>query len=228
MRWTGDVGKLGEPHGETTMTEAEWFACNDARAMLAFVRDKVSGRKLRLFAVARCRQVALTEETKEGIELAERIAEGLADFSGRKRRRERPFALYVDWQPTESAAMQGFVTHALARKPFKAAWRTAYGFIDDDAPHRLLCEILGNPFRRVVLDLVWLARNDGATRRLAEEAVYEQRELAAGILDPIRLAILADALEEAGCANAELLAHLRGPGPHYRGCWAVDAVLGKD
>jgi hypothetical protein len=39
--------------------------------------------------------------------------------------------------------------------------------------------------------------------------------------------VLADALEEAGCADAEILTHLRGPGPHVRGCWALDLVLGK-
>jgi hypothetical protein len=42
-----------------------------------------------------------------------------------------------------------------------------------------------------------------------------------------RLAVLADALEEAGCADALLLAHLRSPGPHVRGCFALDAVRGK-
>lgn len=42
-----------------------------------------------------------------------------------------------------------------------------------------------------------------------------------------RLPVLADALEDAGCDSEPLLAHLRGPGPHVRGCWALDAVLGK-
>lgn len=42
------------------------------------------------------------------------------------------------------------------------------------------------------------------------------------------LPILADALEEAGCEDAGLLGHLRGPGPHARGCWALDLVLGKE
>jgi hypothetical protein len=42
-----------------------------------------------------------------------------------------------------------------------------------------------------------------------------------------RLPILADALEDEGCQAVELLAHLRGPGPHARGCWAVDLALGK-
>jgi hypothetical protein len=39
--------------------------------------------------------------------------------------------------------------------------------------------------------------------------------------------LLADALEDAGCTDAELLVHLRSPGPHVRGCWGLDLVLGK-
>ncbi|MBA4064130.1 MAG: hypothetical protein C0501_10535 [Isosphaera sp.] len=42
-----------------------------------------------------------------------------------------------------------------------------------------------------------------------------------------RLPILADALQDAGCEDADILAHCRGPGPHARGCWVVDLVLGK-
>jgi len=42
------------------------------------------------------------------------------------------------------------------------------------------------------------------------------------------LPILADALEEAGCDDVDVLAHLRGPGPHARGCWALDLVLGRE
>jgi hypothetical protein len=49
-----------------------------------------------------------------------------------------------------------------------------------------------------------------------------------GLLDPDRLAVLADALEDAGCENADVLGHLRSPGPHARGCWALDLILGKD
>jgi hypothetical protein len=64
-----------------------------------------------------------------------------------------------------------------------------------------------------------LAWNAGAARRLAE-AIY----LACRFED---LPVLADLLEEAGCCESGLLDHLRGPGPHARGCWALDAALGK-
>ena len=59
------------------------------------------------------------------------------------------------------------------------------------------------------------------------QAAYEERHSSSGELDMGRLTILADALEEAGCTNADLLGHLRGPGPHVRGCFAVDLLTGQ-
>jgi hypothetical protein len=50
--------------------------------------------------------------------------------------------------------------------------------------------------------------------------MYESRDFAP-------MPVLADALEDAGCAAPDILAHCRGPGPHVRGCWVVDLVLGK-
>jgi hypothetical protein len=59
------------------------------------------------------------------------------------------------------------------------------------------------------------------------QAVYEERELPSGHLDAARLAVLADMLEEAGATDPHLLGHLRSPGPHIRGCFAVDALAGR-
>ena len=64
-------------------------------------------------------------------------------------------------------------------------------------------------------------------RRRREQALYPWRQLPSRYLDSQRLAALADALEEAGCTSEEILGHLRGPGPHVRGCWAIDFCLGK-
>ena len=55
----------------------------------------------------------------------------------------------------------------------------------------------------------------------------EERRLPEGTLDPDFLAVLAEALEEAGCTDPAVLDHLRGPGPHVRGCWPVELILGK-
>jgi hypothetical protein len=85
---------------------------------------------------------------------------------------------------------------------------------------------LFNPFLPVAVDPAWLAWHGAAVVNLAT-AVYEERELPSGHLDAPRLAVLADMLEEAGCSDPKLLGHLRGPGPHVRGCFAVDLLLGK-
>jgi hypothetical protein len=66
----------------------------------------------------------------------------------------------------------------------------------------------------------------GAVTRVAT-AAYHDRNWHSGHLSRANLLVLADALEEAGCDNAELLGHLRAPGVHVRGCWGLDLVLGK-
>jgi hypothetical protein len=93
-----------------------------------------------------------------------------------------------------------------------------------EAQATLLREVIGNPFHRVAPDPS-LRRH--ALASLAE-AAYQHRLLPSGELESARLAVLSDALEEAGCTDAELLSHLRLPGPHVRGCWAVDLVLGRE
>jgi hypothetical protein len=91
----------------------------------------------------------------------------------------------------------------------------------------LLRCIFGNPLRPpLLIEPSWLTRNDRAVIRLVQ-AAYEDRQMPSGHLDPAHLAALAAALEEAGCTNAGLLRHLRGEGSHVRGCFAVDAVLGR-
>jgi hypothetical protein len=83
----------------------------------------------------------------------------------------------------------------------------------------LLREIIGNPFRPVIVIPGWLAWNDRTVLKLAQ-AIYDDRAFD-------RLPVLADALEEAGCDNAEILNHCRQLGEHVRGCWLVDLIVGK-
>jgi hypothetical protein len=95
----------------------------------------------------------------------------------------------------------------------------------------LHCELVrcvwGNPFRPpFTVSPATLAHNDGTAVKLAT-VIYEERNTETGLLDPTRLAILADALEEAGVDDVAVLDHLRGPGPHCRGCHVVDAILGR-
>jgi hypothetical protein len=102
------------------------------------------------------------------------------------------------------------------------AWQAAWVGGRDAAEARhadLLREVFGNPFRPARVAPEWLRWRDGAAAKVAR-AVYAE-----GRFDD--LPVLADALEDAGCTDAEILGHLRGPGPHTRGCWALDLVLGK-
>jgi hypothetical protein len=83
----------------------------------------------------------------------------------------------------------------------------------------ILRDIFGNPFHPLTLDPDWLTWNAGTAPRLAR-AISEDQAFD-------RLPILADALEEAGCTNLDLLIHCRQPGEHVLGCWLVDLVMGK-
>jgi hypothetical protein len=83
----------------------------------------------------------------------------------------------------------------------------------------LLRDVFGNPFRPVAVDRAWLRWGRGTVPKMAQ-AIYDERAFE-------RLPVLADALLDAGCTDAELLGHLRSAGPHVRGCWALDLVLGK-
>jgi hypothetical protein len=87
--------------------------------------------------------------------------------------------------------------------------------------------IFGNPFRPApLIGPAVLAWNERTVVRLAQH-IYEDRHLPDGTFYSDRLAVLADALEEAGVTDALLLEHLRGAVPHVRGCFALDAILGR-
>jgi hypothetical protein len=93
------------------------------------------------------------------------------------------------------------------------------GRAEADTHCRLIRDIFGNPFRPAVLDPAWWTWNEGTIPKLAQ-GIYDDRAFG-------HLPILADALEEAGCA-AEVVGHCRQPGPHVRGCFVVDLILGKE
>ncbi|WP_439621038.1 hypothetical protein [Gemmata sp.] len=81
----------------------------------------------------------------------------------------------------------------------------------------LIRDIFGNPLRPVAFAPKWRT----STAVALAQGMYESRDFGA-------MPILADALQDAGCGSADVLDHCRGPGPHVRGCWVVDLVLGKE
>ena len=88
----------------------------------------------------------------------------------------------------------------------------------------ILRDIFGNPLRCTSIDLAWLTQNVLALA----QAAYDNRKPPRETLDNARLALLADALEDARCDNAKILNHCRQPGQPVRGCWVVDLLLGKE
>ncbi len=85
---------------------------------------------------------------------------------------------------------------------------------------QIVRDVFGDPFRPVPADDSWLTWQDGTVVKVAG-AIYHSKTFD-------HLPVLADALEEAGCDTQDLLQHLRSPGPHVRGCWALDLALGNE
>jgi hypothetical protein len=222
----------------------------------AFPDCRASARKLRMFACAcyhRVSHVLPHPEARASIDTAERFADGLVGEAKRVRTEGRLLALSNalegQWRASrgaERAALQP--THAALALALQALWYgapKAAHYAPHTAQHHLACilhpdvgndpagsptgkaearaqcdllrEIIGNPFRPVEFAPEW--RTDTAVT-LARQ-MYEAREFSA-------MPILADALQDAGCDNLDILDHCRDTSlTHVRGCWAVDLVLGK-
>lgn len=215
------------------MTEQEWLAAPHPNPMLAFMWMKGDERKPRLLAVACLRRtvaleraITFEESDEQIIDLAERIdfAERIADgLSAAPDEREHRLEFRSSILPGSSSPLE-WAAHHVADP---SAWEAMSGVVlsladkwkDAEAAHAaaFVRDIFGNPFRPVAFDPAW--RTD-TVLALARQ-MYESREFSA-------MPILADALQDAGCDNPDVLNHCRGDGSHVRGCWVVDLVLGKE
>jgi hypothetical protein len=237
------------------MTEAEWLACKDPAKMIRCLRWKQrahAGRKCRLFAVACCRRVyhLMTDDRiRHAVDIAERFADGEVDADtktqatrtvSRVASKARVASAEKPPPPCGGIPADSAVVCALS-KPAEVVWfvAAAAGCRASEERHApawlhahdaelaatcdLMREIVANPFRPVSITPAW---QTPAVLSLAQ-AAYNERGLPRGLLDPARLAVLADALEEAGCSEKAILDHLRHSGPHVRGCWPVDLLLQK-
>jgi hypothetical protein len=220
------------------MTESEWLACTAPEAMVAFlpISGGATDRKLRLFVVACCRRIwhLLTARQKQVISQAERYADGLAEMDTDDPSENSDGIGITLPELAARFAIRGLAEGGLGGVASLCARALSEGGIDlqartaeSTAQASLFRDIRGNPFRPPpALEPSVLKWNDGVVVKLAQ-AAYDERVMPEGTLDRARLAVLADALEEAGCDDAEILGHLRGPGPCVRGCWVVDLILQK-
>ena len=232
------------------MTEAEWQVAADPGPMFDHLLHQLKPwtRKWRLFACACGRRVSdlmPTGRERQQADFAERLADDpkleavrdyyvspLPDYSRRQARSYSTSAHLASWFATNSnaplAAYQASChcldaavrkSGAMARRDARSAGpdMRAAGDREREAHAAFIRDIFGNPFRPASFSPAWRT----STALTLARQMYESRDFSL-------MPILADALQDAGCEAEDILAHCRGEGPHVRGCWVVDLVLGKE
>ncbi len=229
------------------MTEAEWPTCENSTEMLRSLGTEVSDRKLRLFACHCCRShwnLLTDERSRLAVEMAELWVNDLITDT--------------ELEAVESAAEQAKNDILVAHKESDPSVRELYSSaaravnliatigefgsercivvagdcrmvayrqsFDSEHPEdydislcQIIRDIFGNPFCPVAFSPDWRTE----TAVALAHTMYESRDFSA-------MPILADALQDAGCDNEDILAHCRDANqPHVRGCWVVDLVLNK-
>lgn len=184
-----------------------------------------------LFGAACCRRQwdLLLGEGRRAVEVAERFAEGLADKGELDAARTAFMATLGG--ATGAGSFAGIAVsylmaearhdpagYALDLSPWAAQASENQAEVAAQAGI-VRCLFGSPPFEPVKIRPEWLALGDGVVAKLAR-GIYDERAFD-------RMPILADALEDAGCGDEHLLGHLRGPGPHARGCFVIASLLGR-
>lgn len=224
------------------MTESDWRACADPQPMLEFLGARPSERKLRLFGCACCRRVwhLLDDVARQGVELAERYADGQARLHDLVARRT---AIVAKVAPSSRPS---------TAPDAQARW-TVYSLLSNR-----IAETLGNVHVGAAEAAANEADRAGGRVGPARVAFYDeavqtgttaQAELLRHLIQPFpgpatsadwpgQVTQLADALYHgADCGFAlhdalldsghpDLAEHFRDR-EHPRGCWVVDLLLGK-
>jgi hypothetical protein len=234
------------------MTESEWHTSGDPVAMLSFLRRQkaTSERKLRLFGVACCRLAwsrLSDDRCRRAVEAREGYEDGLVTAADLKSAQAEAWRALVDavdnrspnldairaaaemaGQPVPSFGMRLRVAEdpdRWVREPDRMwaeateLWAERVAELTPDAVtlcHLIRC-VSSDPFRPAPWDPSWRTE----TVVLLARGMYESRDFGA-------MPILADALEEAGCGNEQVLEHCRAEKPHVRGCHVVDWILGRE
>ncbi|MDY3555924.1 hypothetical protein R5W24_005070 [Gemmata sp. JC717] len=215
------------------MTETEWLGCADPTSMVRHLqRFRSSDRKFRLFAAACCRRIAHRlpdDRCREALDTSERYLEGLAgsdELAAAYVNAQRAFTEFDNrdgWETAASAVSSAcvadevpFFAASAAREAALLVWPRLQRKMEYRWQSRVLHDIFGNPFRSVVIVPTWITTDVC----ILAEGIYAEKAFD-------RMPILADALQDAGCDNDDILNHCRQPGEHVRGCWVVDLLLGK-
>jgi hypothetical protein len=235
------------------MIPLEWVEGNGVSELIKSIQGLLGPRRTRLLAVAFCDRVAHVlrhDVCRDWIEVASRYADKKSHRMDMAKAHSTAKDIYDRFgQPTAlrgiaiQSTLRAFVytlQPALRNYPQvvarAAAEASGYAASDETgqivvgidrvafaaesgAQLQLLRDVLGRPDDVSVSGTSdWLGWHGGLVPKLAR-GIYEDRAFD-------RMPILGDALEDIGCADEAILAHCRGPGPHVRGCWVVDTLLG--
>jgi hypothetical protein len=212
------------------MAATEWVTATDPHRLLSLLGPDFSRRKLRLFVCASVRHLLPPDAAARAsrvLAFAERLADGEAsididaeDWVSVQVQQELSYLAPGGLSSVVWAGFTGLLQLTVADDIYtESHWAVEClqdSGVEATVTVALLREIFGNPFRAVG-PTAWFT---GTIQALARQ-IYETDDFSA-------LPILADALQDAGCDNADILDHCRGPGPHVHGCWVVDLVLGKE
>jgi len=231
------------------MAADQWDASTSLEELIEGCGLAEGDRRLRLFNAACARRVAALmpdDHARRLVDLAEQradatladpdwlraVAETLDPYLGNEAARDgaggATFGVLMHLHQTDPRSILRLAESVIEARAFLAytgGYPTAVGAdewvrraVESEGADlcRLFRCVCGNPFRPATLDPKLLT----STARSLAEGIDAERAFD-------RLPILADALQDAGCEDLELLGHCRGPGPHGRGCWAVDRVLGR-
>lgn len=220
------------------MTEYEWRSCDNPATLLDAMSASANPRKLRLFALACYRHnsdmFAIDNRFDETAGIADRMADGVVAEEHRHSAEDAAIAAFDEHEFDElddylnvparlvrrdfDLRDAGYVAETLAGHGGRES-DLSFDGLEAELVFDHLCfarDILGHPSRPSAIEPAWVT----PTVVGLAEGIYAERAFD-------RLPILADALQDAGCEHVDILSHCRGPGPHVRGCWVVDLLLGK-
>jgi hypothetical protein len=207
------------------MTEAEWLASEDASRVLQSMGRRLSVRKVRLSLCGCLRtpevwQLLVSPASRRAVEIGEAFVEGTASsLSLSKAQKSATVAsqrVSKETQAVRSAAYLASLVCFADRSLLTYLNRPTECVRLLKPKVWLFHDILGNPFRPATLCPSWLT----STVVSLAAGIYEEKAFD-------RMPILADALQDAGCDNEDILQHCRQTGEHVRGCWCVDLLTGR-
>ena len=203
------------------MTEADWLACTDPMHLVRLSRDEASDRKLRLVACAYCRSVwrFMGKASRKAVVLGEQMADAPVKESQRQAVVRAAIEAVCRFEETGGTS---FLAADMAyRVPcndgwYAVEWTMGNWSLPLASGVLIVRDIFRNPFRPLIIEPGWLTTNViNLASAISDEHAFDH------------LPLLADALEDAGCQDANVLDHCRRGGAHVRGCWLVDSLLDK-